>query len=101
PSPADIKDMGEIVDLIHGKTKAAFLLTRTRKGDDLVDLVRNALSEFPFPVLENTIRDLKGFRASFGAGQTVFEFRDYKSAQEDVETVANEILEMIQNGAED
>lgn len=93
PSSADLKPIEELVDILEGKSaKAAFLLTRTKKGDDSADDARRALVEaYDYPVLENTIRDLKGFRTTFGAGQTVFEYSDYKRGQDDVIAVAEEI----------
>lgn len=96
PSPADIKPISELVDVLEGKsTAAAFLLTRVKKGDDLTDQVRGALSEFEYPVLESTIRDLKGFKTTFGVGRTVFDYKDYRPAQEDVTAVAREILALM------
>lgn len=96
PSPADIKPVDDLMDVLEGRdTLAAFLLTRTRKGDDLAEQVRGALSEYGYPVLNNTIRDLKGFKTTFGVGQTVFEYNDYKHAQEDVVLVAQEILDLM------
>lgn len=96
PSPADVKPIGDIIDVLEGKDKkAVFLVTRTKKGDDLTDTIRSVLSDFGYPVLENTIRDLKGFKTSFGLGRTVYEYTDYKNAQEDVTAVANEILEVM------
>lgn len=94
PSPADIKPINDLMDsLSGGNKKAVFLITRTRTNDDMVDLVRDALSEFQLPVLRNTIRDLKGFRTTFGSGQTVFEYSAYKHAQDDVDAVAMELWE--------
>jgi len=96
PSPADVKPIGDFIDILEGKdVKTAFLLTRTKKGDDLNDIIKKGLDVFGYPVLENTIRDLKGFKTSFGAGRTVFEFSDYKAAQDDVSNVVNEILEIL------
>lgn len=97
PSPADIKPVDDLMDILDGRdTRAAFLLTRTRKGDDLAKQVRAALSEYGYPVLRNTIRDLKGFKTTFGVGQTVFEYNDYKHAQEDVLLVAQEIITLME-----
>ncbi len=99
PSPADIKPIGELVDALEGKpVKTAFLMTRTKKKDKLVEEVREALSEFPYPVLQNTIRDLKGFRTTFGVGQTVFEYSDYKHAQQDVVAVVEELWNDLELG---
>lgn len=99
PSPTDIKPIAELVDLLEGKPlKTALLMTRTRKRDDLVEQVREALSEFPYPVLKNTIRDLKGFRTTFGMGQTVFEYSDYKHAQSDVTAVVEELWNDLELG---
>lgn len=93
PSSADLKPIEELVDILEGRSaQAAFLLTRTRKGDDFVDEARRALTDaYQYPVLKGTIRDLKGFRTTFGAGQTVFEYSDYKRGQDDVVAVAEEI----------
>lgn len=99
PSPADIKPIGELVDLLEGKpVQAALLMTRTRKRDDLVDQVREALAGFPYPVLNSTIRDLKGFRTTFGTGETVFEYSDYKPAQSDVVAVVEELWAIMELG---
>lgn len=95
PSSADFKPIEEMVDVLHDKgRKTAFLLTRTKKGDDYVEEARGVLeAEFPYPVLKNTIRDLKGFRTTFGAGQTVFEYPAYKRGQEDIVAVIEELWE--------
>lgn len=101
PTPADVKPLGELVDILESKeVPAAFLLTRAKKGVALVDQIRSLLGQFPFPVMNSTIRDLVGFQTSFGVGHTVFEYRDYKAGQEDMNAVANEIIELLKANAE-
>jgi len=93
PSPADLQPLEDVMEIMKGKdTPVFFLITRTKKGDDLVDRVRSMLEEYEYPVLQNTIRDLKGFKTSFAVGKTVYDFKDFSSAQEDVSAVANELL---------
>lgn len=96
PSPTDVKPLGDIVDVLEGKGKVAvFLMTKTKKGDDLTDIIRESLTDFGLPVLKNTIRDLKGFKTSWGVGRTVFEYKEYDHAQKDVMAVAEELLELV------
>lgn len=94
PSPTDIKPIDDLMDVLEGKNvNTVFLLNRCRTGDDLVDHVREALSQHGYPVLKQVIRDLKGFRTTFGTGETVFEYSAYKHAQDDVTAVAVELWE--------
>lgn len=97
PSPADVKPLDDIVEVLDGKDKlAVFLMTKTKKGDDLNEVIRNSLSaDYTYPILESTIRDLKGFKTSWGVGRTVFEYKEYEHAQKDVMAVADEILALL------
>lgn len=96
PSPTDVKPLGDVVDVLEGKGKlTVFLMTKTKKGDDLNDLIRESLTQLGYPVLQNTIRDLKGFKTSWGVGRTIFEYKEYDHAQKDVMAVAEEILTVL------
>ena len=93
PSPADTTPISEVVEVADlSNTPLAFVMTRTKKGDNMTEYVGEMLGEHGKPVLKNTIRDLKGFRLSYAAGHSVFEYTDYAEAQKDVMSVAEELL---------
>jgi len=101
PSPGDLGpliDMFDLGTIQNGNAMCAFLLSRTKKNDDLNDVVRAALAQFNLPILNSTIRDLKGFKTSQVEGKTVFEYGAYIEAQRDVMAVASEVLELMQGG---
>jgi chromosome partitioning protein len=94
PSPADIKPLGEAVDLVNGQScDVAFLITNVGSQDkDLVDATSESLtSEYGYPVLDTKIRRLKAYPESFAVGESVFSNSDWRRAQADIKNLINEL----------
>lgn len=94
PSSADIKPLGEAVDLCKGlDCEVAFLITNVGPQDDnLVRETEKALvSEYPYPVLKTKIRRLKAYPESFAIGQSVFYRPEWRRAQADMTLLIDEI----------
>lgn len=106
PSPYDIWAAKEIVDLItevkiyKEKLKAAFVINRkivnTAIGRDVVE----TLAEYELPVLKSHICQRVGFAESAAIGQTVLESGSESQASQEIESLTNEIMELIGNEQE-
>jgi chromosome partitioning protein len=106
PSPYDIWAAKEIVDLItevkvfKENLKAAFVINRkivnTAIGRDVVE----TLAEYELPVLKSHICQRVGFAESAAEGKTVLEANSDKRASQEIESLTNEIMELIENEQE-
>ncbi len=106
PSPYDIWAAKEIVDLItevrsfKENLKAAFVINRkivnTAIGRDVVE----TLAEYELPVLKSHICQRVGFAETAAAGQTVLESGSENPASQEIESLTNEIMELIGNEQE-
>ncbi len=101
PSPYDVWAAKEIIDLIHEATiykpnlKSAFVINRkivnTALGRDVVD----ALSDYPVPVLNTSICQRIALAESAAQGQTVFETAPDNPAGKEIQTLIDEIMEVV------
>ena len=101
PSPYDVWAAKEIIDLIHEATiykpnlKSAFVINRkivnTALGRDVVD----ALSDYPVPVLNTSICQRIALAESAAQGQTVFETAPDNPASKEIQTLIDELMEVV------
>lgn len=98
PTPLDIKPLQDIhqLGMIRQDRLSAFLLSRIKKGNSINDAVKAGLGSFGIPVLENSIRELTGFKTCMGEGLTVFEYSAYKKEQEDIMNLVSEIFSILE-----
>jgi chromosome partitioning protein len=106
PSPYDIWAAKEIVDLItevkvfKENLKTAFVINRkivnTAIGRDVVE----TLAEYELPVLRAHVCQRVGFAESAAAGKTVLETGSENQASQEIESLINEIMELMKNEQE-
>lgn len=104
PSPYDIWATGDLVEVVRarqeimeGRPKAAFIITRKISGTKLGSDVRAALAEYELPVLEAETVQRQVYPRSAAAGLTVFDENDAK-AREEIERMIDEIMHMLEKG---
>jgi chromosome partitioning protein len=103
PSPYDIWAVADLVDLIkarqevmEGKPKAAFVISRAIKRTVLSREVLTALAEYPFPVFQAGTMQRQSYPRT-AAGKSVFEDGSKEAAGE-VTAITDELLRLV-NGA--
>ena len=99
PSPADIKPLGEAVDLVSGRDcKVAFLMTNVDQYEtDLKNAVVAALKDaYDLPVFDSHIRRYKAYKETFGVGETIFCDSSYRKPQADIQAVINDCLDLLE-----
>ncbi len=106
PSPYDVWAAEEIITLlkeasIYKETlKSAFVINRKIVNTAIGRDVKEALSEYPLPVLTSQISQRVGFAESAARGQTVLETEPTGIASKEILALVAEIWELIhdQNG---
>lgn len=101
PSPYDVWAAKEIVDLTNEvapfkeNLKTLFVINRKIVNTAIGRDVSEALSEYAVPILKSEICQRVGFAESASAGQTVLETEPGSTASNEIEKLANEILEVV------
>lgn len=104
PSPHDIWSAAEIVKLIEeassfkGNLKTAFIVNRKIINTALGRDVLVALENYPFPVLKTAISQRVAFAESAALGASVLETEPRGPAAKEIESLTNEVLEMMNHG---
>lgn len=99
PSPNDVWASISFVELVKERQKikpnlkAFFIVNRQKPNTSAIKEVRLALNDIGIPVLESGINDRVAYAKMLGNGQTVFE--DSGKAANEIRTLANEILKVI------
>ena len=101
PSPFDIwatNDLLELVqerkELMNGKPKAAFIVSRQIQNTSVGNEVRGVLSDAGIKVFINGTFQRVAYSDSAAKGLTVFEYTDNK-AKDEIINIANELWEFI------
>jgi chromosome partitioning protein len=101
PSPFDIwatNDLLELVqerkELMNGKPKAAFIVSRQIQNTSVGNEVRGVLSDAGIKVFTNGTFQRVAYSDSAAKGLTVFEYTDNK-AKDEIINIANELWEFI------
>lgn len=101
PSPYDIWAASDLVELIKARQEitdssplAAFLISRAITNTKLSGEVSEALEGYGFPVLKNSTTQRVIYPTTASAGETVFS-QPGNPAIEEIEAIAEEILEML------
>ena len=99
PSPYDVWAAREIVELI-GEAQAftdrltsAFVINRKIVNTAIGRDVRDALADYPIPVLQTTVGQRVAFAESAATGRTVLEAAPDSRASQEIRALAQEILE--------
>jgi len=102
PSLYDIWACEDLVDIIKarqevtdGKPKAAFLISRAIKNTQLGKEIREALTGYELPVMKSFTSQKVIYAKSAAIGSTVLDFEKGNDAAKEIKTIANELLEMI------
>lgn len=101
PSPYDVWAAEEIIDLLKEasvfkeKLKSAFVINRKIANTAIGRDVKDALSEYPLPVLNAQISQRVGFAESAAHGLTVLETEPTGTAAKEILALTKEILEMM------
>ena len=99
PSPYDVWAAREIVELIgeaqafKDTLKSAFVINRKITNTAIGRDVRDALAEYPIPVLKTAVCQRVAFAESAAAGRTVQEAAPDSRASQEILALAQEILE--------
>jgi chromosome partitioning protein len=102
PSKLDIDACNGIIEIIKerqtimdGYPKAAFLITREKKGTRLAKEINHALEIYDIPILESRISDSVIYATTMGLGKTVFEVNssEAKEKAEEIWSIIKEIKE--------
>lgn len=100
PSPYDVWAAEEIITLLREASvfkenlKSAFVINRKIVNTAIGRDVKEALSEYPLPVLESQISQRVGFAESAAHGQTVLETDPEGTASKEILALVQEILEL-------
>ena len=104
PSPYDIWAVADLVDLIkarqevmEGKPKVAFVISRAIKRTVLSREVLTALSEYPFSVFAASTMQRQSYPRTAAEGKSVFEDGSKEAAGE-ISAITDELLRLV-NGA--
>ena len=103
PSPHDIWDASDIIELIkthqsvaNGKPKTAFVVSRRISNTKLGKNVHESLKAYGLPVFKNYISQRIIYPESANVGSTVLDIGNIgREASEEVELIANELMEFI------
>jgi chromosome partitioning protein len=102
PSPHDIWSASSVIELINEASafkenlKTAFIVNRKITNTALGRDVFTALENYPFPCLTTPVCQRVAFAESAATGQSVLETAPQGSAAREIESITDEILEMIQ-----
>jgi chromosome partitioning protein len=98
PSPYDVWAAKEITDLLSEATafkpnqKSAFVINRRIVNTAIGRDVAEALADYPYPVLTNTISQRVSFAESAAQGSTVLELDPKSSAAQEMNALTDEVL---------
>jgi chromosome partitioning protein len=102
PSPYDIWACEDLVDIINarqeiteGIPKAVFIISRAIKNTQLSNEIRDALSGYGLPIMENQTYQKTVYGKSAAVGSTVLDFQKGNEAELEIKNIAAEILELI------
>ena len=99
PSPYDVWAAREIVELIgeaqafKDTLKSAFVINRKIANTAIGRDIRDALAEYPIPVLKTAVCQRVAFAESAATGRTVLEVASDSRASQEILALAQEILE--------
>jgi chromosome partitioning protein len=100
PSPYDVWAAEEIVKLIQEASvfkenlKSVFVINRKIVNTAIGRDVKEALAQYPIPVLNAAVSQRVAFAESAASGQTVLEVNSKSSAAREIQAVVAEILQM-------
>jgi len=103
PSPYDVWAAKEIVELLDDikpfkeNLKNAFVINRKIVNTAIGRDVSDALAEYDVPVLDSQVSQRVAFAESAATGQTVLETEPNGLASGEINSLANEITEMMKN----
>jgi chromosome partitioning protein len=101
PSSLDIWATERLVELIHarqeaiGSPDAAFLASRAITGTNLADGVDDALAALELPLLETRIHQRVAYAEATNAGLSVLDTAKSSKAADEIEALADEVLERL------
>lgn len=103
PSPHDIWDAADIIDLIktyqsvnNGKPKTAFVVSRRIGNTKLGKNVHESLQAYELPIFTNYTSQRVIYPESANVGSTVFDVGNVgKDASLEIENIANELREFV------
>jgi chromosome partitioning protein len=101
PSPHDIWSAAAVIELIEQAStfkenlKTAFIVNRKITNTALGRDVFTALQNYPIPVLKTAVCQRVAFAESAASGQSVPETDPRSSAAREIESITDEILEMM------
>ena len=102
PSPYDVWATSDLVDLLKarieimdGRLKAAFVISRAIKGTKIGNEITGALSDYGLPVLSSRITQRVIYPTSAATGQTVFEREPEGEAALEVLALVDEIKQLL------
>lgn len=105
PSPYDVWACADLVEIIKARQEVTngyplcyFLISRARKGTTLGDEVRSALSEYNIPILTAFTTHREVYAKTASDGLTVVNNGKAIEATNEITSLANEILMVLNHG---
>jgi chromosome partitioning protein len=102
PSPYDVWATSDLVDLVRarvdildGRLKAAFVISRAIKGTKIGNEISAALADYDLPVLASRVTQRVIYPTSAATGRTVFEHEPDGEAAQEIRALAAEIKRLL------
>jgi chromosome partitioning protein len=102
PSPYDIWATADLVELVKqrievmdGKLKAAFIVSRAIKGTKIGEEVTEALKGYGLPVLEARITQRVSYPSTAAQGKTVLDIEPEGDAAREVRALADSVKQLL------
>ena len=102
PSPYDVWATSDLVDLVKarveimdGRLKAAFVISRAIKGTKIGNEITAALADYGLPVLASRITQRVIYPTSAATGQTVFDLEPEGEAAHEIRALVDEIRQLL------
>jgi len=106
PSPYDVWACADLVEAIKArqevtneKPTARFVISRARKNTRLSGELGEALSGYEIPTLQAGTVHREIYAQTAADGLTVFHTKSTHEATQEIETIRNEVMEILNNGA--
>lgn len=104
PSPYDVWACSDLVDIIkarqevtNGKPLCYFLISRARKGTNMTEDVKSALSDYEIPILNSRTMHREVYAKTASNGLTVHYDIKAVDAINEITELKNEILEVLKH----
>lgn len=105
PSAVDVWPIKEMVDIIKarqqavGSPQARFLVSRAIVGTNLASTITDALSGLEIPILESRVHQRVAYAEAMGQGVGVMDLDSSSKATGEIEALAEEVLDILEQTA--